>query len=476
MLTYHLDKKPDFPLYESLYCCIRDDILNGTIAVNEKLPSKRALANHMHISVTTVENAYSQLILEGYIHPEAGRGFFVNELSVPGRAHESNIVTKSGEYVADRALNEEEEQDSPYVIDFKVNRSSLSLFPFATWSRLMRNILSSQDVELLETVPYNGSYTLRKAIADYLRSYRNMQVSPSQIIIGAGTEYLYSRLLQLLGVDSIFAIEDPGYKKFADISGSQGTLWDYIPIDEQGMRIDRLRKSKANVIHVSPANHFPTGTVMPISRRMELLEWAYEDSSRFIIEDDYDSELRYTGKMIPTMHAIDNRKKVIYMNTFSKSLVPSIRISYMVLPPLLLARYKKSLSFYSCTVSSFEQLTLAKFISEGYFERHINRLKMHYRDRRDQLITAIQESPLSEIARIQEADAGTHFLLKLDTEMSDDQIRQAADDHRIHFAMLSDYEKIHTVKNSRTIVVNYAGLDTEKISQAVSILEEMFLG
>ena len=473
MLTYDLENKEGVSLYEALYENIRDDIRSGRIKMNEKLPSKRGLAAHLKISVTTVENAYAQLMLEGYIHSEPGRGFFVNEVSGGYAMIDSSEAGGASDgTLAGRAA---EDKDPEYLIDFKANRSSLSLFPFSTWSRLMRNILSSQDLELLETVPYNGMYNLRRAIADYLRTNRNMQVTPAQIIIGAGTEYLYSRLLQLLGTDSIYAIEDPGYKKFADISGSQGTLWDYIPIDEQGMRIDRLRKSKANIVHISPANHFPTGTVMPISRRMELLEWVREDSSRFIIEDDYDSELRYNGRMIPTLYSIDDHKKVIYMNTFSKSLVPSIRISYMVLPNMLLARYKKSLSFYSCTVSSFEQLTLAEFISKGYFERHINRLKQHYREKRDRLVGAIRESGLSRVARIEEADAGTHFLLRLDTEMGDDEIREAADKNKIHFAMLSDYETIHTVKNSRTIVVNYAGLDPDKIPLAVSILEKMFL-
>ena len=468
MLTYNLEKTPKHALYETLYSNIRDDILKGRIRENEKLPSKRSLANHLKISVTTVENAYAQLILEGYIHSEAGRGFFVNEMNISKA--DFNIE------LPDAKIQEaEEEHDPGYTIDFKINRSSISMFPFSTWSRIMRNILSEQPPEMLETVPYNGMYSLRKAISDHLRSFRNMPVSPSQIIIGAGTEYLYSRLMQLLGADSIFAIEDPGYKKFADISGSQGTLWDYIPIDDQGMRTDRLRKSKANIIHVSPANHFPTGTVMPINRRIELLEWAYEDGSRFIIEDDYDSELRYTGRTIPTMYALDDRNKVIYMNTFSKSLVPSIRISYMVLPPMLQVRYRKSLSFYSCTVSSFEQLTLSRFISEGYFERHINRLKQHYKDKRDRLIAAIEQSRLTEVAKIAEADAGTHFLLRFDTPMSDDDIRHAADRSGIHFAMLSDYEKIHTVKNSRTIVVNYAGLEPEKIPLAVSLLEDIFL-
>lgn len=471
MLTYHLEKKEKSSLYECLYEAIREDIMSGTLEEGRKLPSKRAFAEHLKVSVTTVENAYSQLLSEGYIYSKAGSGFYVNSI---GRTV-SDFHRRNRSKTDLPVVIEEPEQEEPeYVVDFKANRTSLSLFPYATWAKLLRNILGEQNIELLKTVPYNGIFTLRKAIADYLLSSRNMKVSPAQIIIGAGTEYLYTKILQLLGPENIFAIEDPGYKKFADISSSQRTLWDYIPIDEEGIRIDYLRTRKANIVHVSPANHFPTGIVMPFHRRIELLEWAYEENERFIIEDDYDSELRYTGKNIPTLYEIDNQDKVIYMNTFSKSMVPSIRISYMVLPMYLMNRYKNNLSFYSCTVSSFEQLALARFISEGYFERHINRLKQHYKEKRDLLIDALTDSPLAGISQIYESDAGTHFLLHIRTDMSDDEIRMRAMEYQLHVAMLSDYETYPTLKNSRTIVINYAGLDPDKICQATGILEQMF--
>lgn len=471
MLTYDLDRFSGKPLYESLYMCIRNDILSGTIEAGEKLPSKRSLASHMNISVTTVENAYAQLITEGYIRAEHGRGFFVNDMDLAADTSSMQILTGDD---TDIPQIPEAPPEPEYAIDFKSNQSALGMFPMATWSKIMRNILSFQDSKLLETVPYNGIKSLRRAIADHLHSFRNMNVNPEQIIIGAGTEYLYSRLLTLFGRDSIIAMEDPGYKKFADISRDRGILFDYIPIDSEGMRMDRLQTSRANILHVSPANHFPTGTVMPVRRRMELLEWAGRRPERYIIEDDYDSELRYSGKPIPTMYSIDTSQKVIYINTFSKSLVPSIRISYMVLPPLLLTRYWETLSFYSCTVSSFEQLTLAHFIRDGYFERHINRLKQHYKENRDLLIAAIKSSPLSLIASIREANAGTHFLLKVNTYMNDSQIRQAAVDNRINLAMLSDYEHELSLKNTRTLVINYAGLDKAKIATAVGILERIF--
>ena len=471
MLTYNLDSYKPKPLYEALYECIRNDILSGIIKENEKLPSKRALSGHLNVSITTIENAYGQLQLEGYIRAEHGRGFFVNAIDLNNKS--KNVQLPDPEphqapYIAAQPV------DPIFLVDFKANSSFLTLFPMATRSRLMKNVLSSQDLKLLETVPYNGVLALREAIAEHLHSFRNMNVNPEQIIIGAGTEYLYSRLMGLFGPSSVVAIEDPGYKKFADISANHGIVWDYIPIDSYGMQIDRLQTSKAGIVHVSPAHHFPTGIVMPISRRLELLDWAKKENYRYIIEDDYDSELRYVGKMVPTMYSIDTNQKVIYMNTFSKSLVPSIRISYMVLPPMLLDRYRETLSFYSCTVSSFEQMTLAHFISEGYFERHINRLKQHYREKRDLLLKAITNSSLSKIMTIEEADAGTHFLLRVNTTMSDAQIKIVALMHQINFSMLSDYEKYHNLRNAHTIVINYAGLDSGKIDLAISIMEDIF--
>lgn len=469
MMDYDLTKSEGKPLYEVLYSCIKDDIFRGNLKPGQQVMSKRKLAEHLKVSVTTVENAYLQLGVEGYLSSQQGRGFFVNEIERP-------LVLGEQPYNPAKKLFQPvpEEAEEEFLIDFKANESSFSLFPFSTWSRLMRQVVSSQDPALLKTVPFNGIYILRKAIADYLLRFRGMHVDPAQIIVGAGTEYLYSRLLQLFGPENVFAIEDPGYKKFADISLHMGIVWDYIPIDEKGIRMDRLSKSQANVVHVSPANHFPTGIVMPISRRIDLLHWADEDPRRYIIEDDYDSELRYSGRPIPTLYEFDINDQVIYLNTFSKSLVPSLRISYMVLPVPLLERYKETMSFYSCTVSSFEQLTLASFISEGYFERHINRLKKHYHERRDLIMSAFRKSKLSQIATIVEADAGTHFLLRLNTRLSDEMIREEGKKRKMVLSLLSDYENMPRLSNSRTVIINYAGIDEGKIALALSILEDIF--
>lgn len=459
MLTYDMSQRGTKPKYEYLFHCIRRDIQRGILPPESQLPSKRALAEHLSLSVTTVETAYSLLVSNGYLYTRQSHGFFVcPRPSLP-------LFSQP---------EEAEPAQTVYRFDFKANRCSLSLFPMNTWTRLMRQVLSNQDPVLLQTVPFNGLAVLRQAIARYLYESRGMQVLPGQIIIGAGTEFLYGRLLQLFGPQSVIAIEEPGYKKFADISSSFGTLWDYIPMDEEGIRTDCLARSRANVVHVSPSNHFPTGIVMSMARRKALLDWAHAASDRYLIEDDYDSELRFSCQAMPTLFSQDDQQKVIYLNTFSKSLVPSLRISYIILPKPLMELYQKQLSFYSCSVSSFEQYTLAEFISQGYFERHINRLKRHYRKRKELLVQAIQNSLLSAICTVQRCQVGTHLVLYMDTLLSEGEIRQRSEALGIHLALMSDYCHIPSLAYTRQVILNFATIDPEQIPLAVQLLEQIF--
>ena len=462
MLTYDLNNRGTRPLYEYLYQCIKQDIIHGRLRSGERLPSKRTLASHLSVGVITVANAYAQLLTEGYVEAEEKKGYFVRSIG--------DYRVKLQEQQP--SLREQEERE--FFVDFKANRISLQNFPIATWNRLMRETLTLQNESLLKTVPYNGLYELRRAIADYLATNRAMSVQPSQIIIGAGTEYLYGRLMQMFGRKCVFAIEDPGYKRLASISASFGNPWKYIPIDDGGMEVDALEASGAQVVHLSPANHFPTGIVMPIKRRLELFSWVNRSSERYIIEDDYDSEFRYTGRFIPPLYAQDTQDKVIYMNTFSKSLVPSLRISYMVLPPKLLQRYEETLSFYSCTVSSFEQYTLASFIAQGYFERHVNRMKKYYREQRALILQAIKQSSLGKISRIRERNAGTHFLLTVATSLSENEVRQAALAADMSISFFSDYSSQPQGDLGCTLVINYAGIARDKLEQVVARLAAIF--
>ena len=247
-----------------------------------------------------------------------------------------------------------------------------------------------------------------------------------------------------------------------------------IELDEAGLSVDALRQSGADVVHISPSHHYPTGIVMPIARRQELLRWADEQEGRYILEDDYDSEFRFVGRPIPTMFSTDRQERVIYLNTFSKTIAPSIRISYMILPPHLMAQYRTRLSFYACTVSSFEQHTLAAFMAQGRYEQHINRMRNRYRQKRDAVIDAIRTGPLAGRAEIMEQDAGLHFLLRLDTPMSDAALRRTAAEKGVRLALLSDYYADPSAAPQHVVVVNYSGIETDALRRGLSRLAELW--
>lgn len=463
MLTYNLDHSGKEPLYEQLYTSICEDIRKGIIHPGERLPSKRALAVHLNVSVTTVENAYHQLVEEGFLYARPSSGYYVNDY-------------RPAQSAAEKPGRQQPETEDEYEIDFQGNICSLGLFPAATWTRLMRRVLSDVDnPRLLQAIPWNGMYELRSAISGYLRRYRGISAPPDRIVIGAGTEYLYLRLLQLLGPSAILAFEDPGYPKTAQIAAKGGITQQFIPVDEYGLNVDKLRRSRANVVHISPANHFPTGTVLSSERRRALLDWAGEDLYRFIIENDYDSEFSDREERNRTLYSMDELGRVVYINTFSKSLVPSLRISYMVLPKSLYQLYRQSQEFYSCTVSSFEQMTLALFISGGYFERHLNRLQNYYRKKKETFCSALLQSNLKDRIKVKKNTAGTHLLVRVRTAMTDPEIRERAHDMRIRLPLLSDYCHVASIREMNTLVINYAGMRDDDIGRAVSLLERLFL-
>ena len=459
MITYNFSEKGNLTLYEFLYQKIKQDITEGQLSANEKLPSKRNLASHLNISVITVENAYAQLMVEGYIYAKEKTGYFVSSI-------EHNPITIQPKLSPLPQLPSR----PAYFADFHSNTISFDNFPFSIWSKLMREVLSQKDKQLLHSVPFNGLSSLRIAIADYLYHFRGMSVSPHQIIIGAGTEYLYGLLIQLIGRNHVFAVEDPGYQRISQIYKSHDVACRYISLDGEGIPLTELTHKDVDVVHISPSHHFPTGTVMPIKRRQELLNWAVESNNRYIIEDDYDSEFRFTGRPIQTIQSIDTHERVIYMNTFSKSLAPSIRISYMILPAHLMERYQASLGFYSCTVSSFEQHTLANFIARGYFEQHINRMRSFYKTQRNHIIQAIQESFPSNSYHIKEENAGLHFLLEIKTNMEDRELVSAAEKQGIRISCLSEYYHDKTNTRQQVLVINYSGIDADKVKEAVTRL------
>lgn len=467
MLTYPMEEAKSESMYEYLYRKIKQDILEHTLKPGEKLPSKRNFAKNLKVSVITIENAYAQLLVEGYIYSIEKKGYFVADIQeqvIPAK----KTVTKP---------KLKKEKEKPLFADFTSNRISRDQFPFSIWTKLQREVISSISSEHMLTVPpVGGVWELRSAIADHLYQFRGMSVEPDQIIIGAGTEYLYHLLIQLLGREPIYAVEDPGYTKITKVYESNGVTCAHIPVEQVGVKLHELETSGADILHISPSHHFPTGIVMPISRRYELLSWASKKESRYIIEDEYDCEFRLNTKPIPTLQSIDVMEKVIYMNTFSKSLAPSFRISYMVLPKHLMEKYETELGFYSCTVSAFEQYTLAEFIGRGYFEKHINRMRNYYRGKRDQMLKAFQNSKLASRIAIREEDAGLHFLLSVKTELKDEEVEKKAREKGIGISSLSRYYYESASAAEHVFVINYSGIEEEKMEEAVSRLVEVFEG
>lgn len=420
MITYIIDKSESEPVYIQIYNQMKSDIESGKIQNGEKLPSKRTFAANLGVSIITVENAYAQLAAEGYIRSVPKKGYFAEKIAAP---------------LSEKTVKKKTEELKSSAQQFPENDK----FPFALWARLMREELSVNQKKLLVRPPGQGVYELREAISEHLKSFRNMNVSPDRIVIGAGTEYLYLLINVLFGGNYVFGIEDPGYRKISDIYRSINIRCEFIPMLENGIDTDFLKSRKIDIVHISPSHHFPTGTVTSIGKRYALLEWASESPDRYIIEDDYDSELRLSGKPVPSMFSIDAIDKVIYMNTFSRSLSSTIRISYMILPESLMSKFSSKLSLYSCTVSNFEQYTLARFISEGYFEKHINRMRKYYRECRDNTIERLKKCCSEYEITISGEDAGLHCVVNFNTDKTDEDMLERLREYGFKARSVSEF-------------------------------------
>jgi len=328
--------------------------------------------------------------------------------------------------------------------------------------------------QLLQPAPNLGLHELRCAIAGMLRRSRGFSPDPGCIVIGAGAEYLYNILIQLLGRENCYGLEDPGHGKIARVYEANAVAVAPVALDENGVAMQALERSGATVMHLSPGHQFPTGIVTPIWRRRQLMAWLAGQPNRWLIEDDYDSEFRFGGKPIPTMFSMDDVGRVIYMNTFSKTITPALRISYMILPKALMARYHSLLGFYSCTVPSFEQLTLARFLDEGYFEKHVSRMRRHYRLLRDDFLALLHASACADRITVQGHDAGLHMLLQLHTDLSDSAIEQRLAKEGFRAAALRRYAMNPAAEGQQgCVVISYSDLERAQLPRLIQVLEHM---
>lgn len=460
MITFEISKESNIPVYLQIYSYIRNEIETGKIKTDEKLPSKRALASHMNVSIVTVENAYGQLVAEGYIRSEAGRGFFAEKYEISVETEEKPKVS---------------ETYSEVKYNFGTNAADTSLFPFSVWAKLSRATLNEKTTDLLNSCDFRGLRQLREEISHHLRRFRGMDVSPDRIVIGAGSEYLIGMIIKLLGRDMAYGVENPGYRKIYDVFSINSSRVFPVPVDEQGASVSAISGFGINVLHVTPSHHFPLGVTMPVTRKQQLLKWSYEKSERYIIEDDCDCEFNYGSRPLPALQSYDRHGTVIYLNTFTRTIAPSVRIGYMILPERLMEKYNSKLSFYSCPVPVFEQFTLAKFISEGYFERHINRLKKVFRQRRDTLVNCIKNSPLAGVSQIFGDNSGIHILLKISNGMSQSELIETALKSGIKIHGISEYYSfpVYDIPEN-AVILGFSGIGCDDIAEAVEILSEIW--
>ena len=351
-MNYHIEKGAAQSAYLQLYHRLRDDIVAGVYPHGGKLPSKRLLAESAGVSLVTVEHAYAILCDEGYLESRERSGYFVS-------------------YRAGDCFPGANVGSAPAAADFRAVEDE---FPFSVLARTMRRVLSDYGESLLVKSPNNGCSALRQAISDYLARSRGIRVKPSQIVIGSGAEYLYGLIVQLLGRERVYGVENPSYEKIRRVYQANGVAVDPLRLGPDGIRTSELTRTEATVLHVTPFHSFPSGVTASAGKRAEYVAWA-RSREGYIVEDDFDSEFSLSSKADDTVFSLEPERSVIYLNTFSKTVAPSIRVGYMVLPPALLDAFERTVGFYSCTVPLFEQYVLAELLRSGDFERHLNRVR-----------------------------------------------------------------------------------------------------
>lgn len=461
MFHVTVDRTTGRPMYLQIYEYIVNEIKRGNLHCNDKLPSGRELAMDLNISRNTINMAYEQLEAEGYIEAYPKKGYYVRALD--GLLE----VTVSGENEKEIEVASRKEE---YKIDFSPFGIDARYAPYLRWQKLMKETMLDEGGALFQNGDNQGESALRESIREYLHRARGVTCRENQIIIGAGTDYLLMLLTRLLPGKPRIAMENPVYQQAYRVFRNFQYSIDPIGIDADGLDVQELQETEAQLVFVTPSHQFPLGVVMPINRRLQLLNWAYEQDGRYIIEDDYDSEFRYQGRPIPALQGLDTKGKVIYMGTFSKAIAPSIRIGYMVLPNDLCERYRKEAAFYATTVSRLEQEVVHRFIEEGYFERHMNRMRGIYKEKHDRLIQALSQWSLP--IRWRGDSAGLHLLIEFpESSGTEQQFVQRAEQQGIRVYALSDYY-IQGEPEVPTLLLGYARLTEEEIVEGACLLEK----
>ncbi|WP_242988633.1 PLP-dependent aminotransferase family protein [Acetobacterium sp. KB-1] len=459
MITIPFKNKGAF-LYVEIYEYLKREITDGNLKFGEKLPSKRSLASHLSVSVNTVDAAYGQLVAEGYLESSPKRGYFVCQIDT--------YLLKQNNHVSEKKIKKPETRS--VKIDFSPNAIDQRIFPYEAFRKIFKVTFNEYDSYLLNKPDLQGELELRKALVELLYRSRGVRCNEDQIIIGSGTSHLLQILGLLWGKNKSVVLENPVYLKAYHIFEKMGNPVISIDIDEKGIQIEPMKKFSDVAVYVTPSHQFPLGMSMPIDRRIRLLNFANQDQGNYIIEDDYDSEFRYNEKPLPSLQSIDNNGKVIYIGTFSKSIAPSFRISYMVLPEALLKAYLEIADAISSPVSSLEQKMIGAFISDGVFEKHVNKMRKVYKGKRIVLMNALKQ--WGDRVKITGENAGHHLLVQLDNGLTEEAMYTRALAQGVRVYPVSPYF-IHGAENYKSMVLlGYGSLTDKQIYSGIGILKE----
>ncbi|MBG9795085.1 GntR family transcriptional regulator [Paenibacillus dendritiformis] len=463
-LIPYIDEQAGEAKYEQICRYMKRQILSGAIPAGTRLPSIRQLAESLHLSRNTVEAAYQQLQAEGYADSRPRAGLFVCELE-----SDAELPPPSRHREASPPADPAAAMD--YEIDFRHGNIDVGGFPLPLWRKLSNDVWRLLPVEALQYGERQGEPGLRKQIAAYVRRSRGVVCEPEQVVIGAGIQQLLMLISQMIASERrTVALENPGYDGAWAIFRNHGLRLVSVPMEQDGLNVGLLKASGAEAVYITPSHQFPCGMVMPVAKRLRLLQWA-EERDGLIIEDDYDGEFRYHAKPIPALQGLDSGGRVIYMGTFSKSLLPSIRVSYMVLPPALLERYRSDFAVYEQTASKLHQLTLERFMEEGHWDRHVRKIRKIYRKKHAALLAAVKRTMGGQV-RVIGQDSGLHVLLRAGNGMTEAELLQAAARVGVKVYPTSNYWGEGADTEAPTLLLGFGGVSEHEIEDGIGRLYE----
>lgn len=467
----HIEHESQKPIYQQIYEQIKHDILMGNLPIGTRITSTRALARELQVGRNTVENAYAQLVLEGYITSVASSGYVVNNLQFNINQKATERLTTSEAVIV--ASNQGIEN---IRYNFQYGNLDAASFPYKLWRKYMTDVLNGPEAqEVHRDGDVKGDMDLRIQLMKYLYHSRGVNCKLEQIVICSGTQSALEIMIKIFPyAEKKVAMEEPCYDGASVIFQSNGFKISPIPVYEDGIGLNELATSSARMVHIAPSHQFPMGTVMPIDKRIEILNWAREHDN-IIIEDDYDSEFRYNGRPIPSLQSIDQYERVIYVGTFSKALSPGLRMAYMILPTWLLPAYQKRFTGYQCTVPLIEQKILTRFMADGHWEKHVRKICLSQKKKHDILIDAIKQNMGNKV-RINGHQAGLHILLEFLDGQQEDELVQKALEYKIKVCPVSPFWLNKQNYRNNALVLGYGMMAERDIPRAVEILSQVWFG